>query len=106
MLGASHGGRSSPEVAVVDQRFFCKIFARNPEHLAALAERNLDLLHQTASQAEDGTTRVDGLLSLDEVRTLVERGYRVLVEEDASKRARAHEVLRADEWIKRFEERG
>jgi hypothetical protein len=67
--------------------------------------------------AEDGTPAdsldsltgapwVDGLLTLEEIERLVVDGYRVLVNEDADKRARARtETIGFETWLKGMEER-
>jgi hypothetical protein len=48
---------------------------------------------------------IDGLLTIEEIERLVVDGYRVLVNEDADKRARARtETIEFQEWLKGMEE--
>ena len=69
-------------------RFFVKVFAADPATLRRLRDYELDLFKATARERE-GDFAIDGLLTLDDVGRLVHAGYRVLVEEHSSKRARA-----------------
>ena len=88
----------------MEKRFFCVIFAMDRKHLIGLSQLDVDVFQPTARITEQKEYVIEGLLTLEEVANLVENGYRVLVEEDASKRARASEVTSsADAWIKSFE---
>jgi len=47
---------------------------------------------------------IDGLLTLEEIERLVVDGYRVLINEDADRRARARtETIEFEEWLKGME---
>jgi hypothetical protein len=88
------------------RRFFCTIFAQDQKHLIALNRQEVDVFQPTARITDQKEYVIEGLLTLEEVTKLVDNGYRVLVEEDASKRARAMEfITSAEEWIKEFEKR-
>jgi hypothetical protein len=88
----------------MERRFFCLIFARDRKHLIGLNQLDVDVFQPTARITEKQEHVIEGLLKLDEVANLVDNGYRVLVEEDASKRDRATEVATsANTWIQNFE---
>lgn len=88
----------------MERRFFCLIFARDRKHLIGLNPLDVDVFQPTARITEKQEYVIEGLLTLDEVANLVDNGYRVLVEEDAAKRARAAEdTTSAEAWIQNFE---
>ena len=88
----------------MDQRFFCTIFAQDRKHLIGLSKLDVDVFQPTARITEKQEYVIEGLLTLEQVASLVDNGYRVLVEEDASKRARAAEIMTsAETWIKEIE---
>jgi len=113
-------------------RFFVRVFAPDAASLGKLAGTGLDLFRATAvaakarirpkgkrGQAADAveavddsaeslasTPYIDGLLSLEEIGRLVSDGYRVLVNADADRRARAlTETVEFEAWLKGMEER-
>jgi hypothetical protein len=93
------------EVYEMERLFFCIIFAQDQKHLIALNRQGVDVFQPTARITDQKEYVIEGLLTLEDVVKLVDNGYRVLVEEDASKRARATEfITTAEEWIKEFEE--
>ena len=79
-------------------RFFVTVFAPGKNRLAELQQFDFDLFHPTA-RATDLEATIEGLLTMQEVEQLVRRGYRVLVEEESSKRARAHETIEVGRWL-------
>lgn len=79
-------------------RFFVKVYASNKSQLAKLQEFDLDLFHPTA-RLEGEAAVIEGLLTLKEVERVVRSGYRVLVEEESSKRARARDVIQLEQWL-------
>lgn len=95
------------------QRFFVTVIAPDLRALKRLRDFELDLFLPTtkagapnigARQGVDGQHLIEGLLSLEEIGQLVEKGYQVLVEEAMSRRARAHrEVIEFSDWIKGME---
>jgi hypothetical protein len=90
----------------MERRFFCTIYARDRNHLIELGQLDFDVFRPTARLTERHEHAIEGLLTLDQVAKLVENGYRVLVEEDSSKRARASElIMSAEDWIREFEKR-
>lgn len=80
-------------------RFFVKVYASGGSELARLQEFDLDLFHPTA-RVEAETAVIEGLVTLTDVERLVRSGYRVLVEEESSKRARARDVVQLEQWLK------
>ena len=78
-------------------RYFVTVLATGREALLALRQLDLDLFKPTArpnrppGPAEgtaDEESRIDGLLTLEEIGRLASAGYRVLVQEDAMQKAR------------------
>lgn len=83
------------------QRFFVTVQAPTRRALLELAKYDLDLFQPTVKVTQENRFTIEGLLTLDEVGRLVEDGYQVLVEEEASKRARARsETIEFQDWIK------
>ena len=74
-------------------RFFVTVIAPNREALQALRQHDLDLFRPTAKPAEAGEFKVDGLLTLAEIGQLASAGYRVVVHEDAGRRARGQTAV-------------
>jgi hypothetical protein len=88
----------------MEDRYFCTIFAQSHENLIALNKYDVDVFQPTARRTERGDFIIEGLLNLEEVARLVDSGYEVLVEEHASKRARAAKnSISAKAWISAFE---
>ena len=73
----------------MSDRFFVTIFATAERELRALREHDVYVFQATAREAEGGEAVIEGLLNLEEISALVRAGYRVLVEEEMSRRARA-----------------
>jgi hypothetical protein len=79
-------------------RFFVKVFAAGKRQLLELQKFDVDLFQPTA-RATEAEAVIEGLLTMDEVERLVKAGYRVLVEEESSKRARARDVIELGHWL-------
>jgi hypothetical protein len=87
------------------RRFFVTVVAPSKHALVSLSEFDLDLFQPTARVTEQNDFAIDGLLTLEEIGRLVEEGYRVVVNEEASKKARARtEVAEFRQWIRGIEE--
>jgi hypothetical protein len=114
------------------RRFFVRVFSADAAGLAPLAGSGLDLFRATAvgakaslrtavqrsamkpeAEGPDDSIEslasyayIDGLLTLEEIERLVVDGYRVLLNADADRRARAQtETVEFEEWLKGMEER-
>lgn len=115
------------------RRFFVRVFSSDTDGLARLAGSGLDLFRASAVAARaslraapqraevtssevpatadsleslSSAPYVDGLLTLEEIGRLVVDGYRVLVNADADRRARAQtETIEFDAWLKGMEDR-
>jgi hypothetical protein len=86
---------------VSSNKFFVKVIAPSKSALANLRKYHLDLFKPTATKHEENKFRIEGLLSLEEIGMLIQNGYQVIVEEEASKRARAKvHAVTFKEWIK------
>ncbi len=79
-------------------RFFVRVFAQDRHSLLRLQKYDYDLFHQSAKQTQDKAASIEGLLSMREIEQLVLDGYRVLVEDEASKRSRSKEILTFEQW--------
>ncbi len=80
------------------RRFFVTIRARNRSDLVELQKYEFDLFQATA-ELDKEQTAIQGLLTLEQIERLVVDGYKVLVEEESSKRSRAHEVTSLKQWL-------
>ncbi|MFO0998572.1 MAG: hypothetical protein U1F33_18025 [Alphaproteobacteria bacterium] len=81
------------------KRFFVTIEAPDRHRLREVFGRDLDLF---AARSDESGHKVDGLISLDDVRKLVEAGYKVQVSESAEPRRRPR-FIGAQEWMKGME---
>ena len=87
------------------RRFFVTVLAPSKRALLNLGEYDLDLFQPTAKATEQNEFAIDGLLNLEEIGRLVEEGYRVVVNEESSKKARARtEVAEFQQWLRGMEE--
>ena len=86
-------------------RYFVTIIAPDRRTLSRLQEYDFDLFQPTSKTNERKEFTIEGLLTLEQVGRLVEDEYRVIVEEESSKRARAKSGgIEFEEWIKGMEE--
>jgi murein tripeptide amidase MpaA len=86
-------------------KFFVKIIAPNKFALMGLQKLELDLFQPTSKMTDNEFT-IEGLLTLEQVGMVVENGYKVLVEEESSKRTRStKETVGFDSWIQDTEAR-
>ena len=82
-------------------RYFVTILANTSDALRRLAELDLDVFQATARGDERGECSIEGLVTMKEVERLVEAGYRVLVKEESSTRARARsETVNFAQWVR------
>lgn len=89
----------------MNTRYFVTIFAPDSESALRLPDYGVDLVHGSARRIDDKGSSVEALVTLDEVSRLVDGGYRVLVEEESSKRARAtSQVVGLERWLREMEE--
>ncbi len=77
-------------------RYFVTIHVPDEKAVHRLYEYDLDLF--ASRRSEEGTTVVDGLISLDDVGRLVEDGYQVLVGQTDAPRA-TPPVVGFQEWL-------
>lgn len=81
------------------ERFFVKVYAADKRRLAQLQRFDYDLFQPTARVDKTGAGVVDGLLTLAQIENLVKSGYRVMVEEEGSARARGRDVVEFAQWL-------
>jgi hypothetical protein len=86
-------------------KYFATVIAPSKRELLNLQKFDVDLFQPTSRINDRKEFVIEGLLSLEEVAKLVESGYQVLVQEESSKRARAHrETVEFGQWIKQMED--
>jgi len=78
------------------QRFFVTITADDPQRLREVGRFGLDLFSH--GKTESGP-ELGGLVTLEDIKTLVEAGYKVLVHETDEPR-RKHEYVTFEAWRK------
>lgn len=78
-------------------RYFVTIRALDDIGFADLGSFDLDLFVGSSKRRDRS---VEGLLSLEQVGYLVDRGYEVLVEDAESARSRATDIVSFAEWRK------
>jgi hypothetical protein len=104
------------EKIIMERKFFARVMVPNRQALLKLRDFDLDLFHATvaataavavAAEAAPGEAAehisdysIEGLLSLEEIGKLVDNGYAVLVEAEASARSRALKTMEFKEWLK------
>ena len=57
------------------------------------------IAEEDLARAGEGEAVIEGLMTMSEVEQLVRSGYRVLVEEESSRRARARDVAELGQWL-------
>lgn len=91
-------------------RYFVTVYARSADDLRHLQQYGLDLFPQTAKQerAEENQERaeeashplaIDGLLTIEEVETLVGNGYQVRLDDTVEARSNTGESLEFGDWL-------
>lgn len=87
------------------KKYFVTVIASSKRALLNLQKHDLDLFQPTSRTNDRKEFVIEGLLALEDVAKLVDGGYQVLVQEESSKRARAHrETVEFGQWIKQMEE--
>jgi hypothetical protein len=84
-------------------KFFVRVIADSRPGLLKLQKHEFDLFQPT-SKTDGKEFTIEGLLTLEEIGRLVEEGYRVLVEDTAAKRSRAHQTVEFTQFLKAMEE--
>jgi hypothetical protein len=87
----------------MEPRYFVTIHAADARALRGLAGFDLDLFQATARASDEGS-RIEGLITLPDVRRLVDAGYRVTVEAPEDARARTQRTASFSEWLAAMEE--
>ena len=83
----------------MDRIYFVTIHADDARRYDGLGDFDLDLVHGSSSRLEAGGT-VGGLLTVEQIVMLVDRGYEVTLHQSADERSRALDVIPFDEWLK------
>ena len=85
------------------RRYFVTVLAGDPHSLRKLGSHGMDLFQATSRETAEGNGAIEGLLTTDEIEQLIDGGYRVVVEEEASKRARATQTAEFEQWLRDLE---
>jgi len=80
------------------KRFFVTVETRSDRAWEELGDTDLDLFHATGNRRQRGGT-IEGLLSIKEVASLVEEGYRVTVVDPEARRSRARDTIDFEDWL-------
>ena len=87
------------------RKYFATVIAPSKRALLDLQKYDVDLFQPTSRINDRKEFVIEGLLTLEDVAKLLDGGYQVLVQEESSKRARAHrETVEFSKWIKQMEE--
>lgn len=96
----------------MERKYFSTVTVANRQALLKLRDFDFDLFRATVSAAAVADFRTDaasaptlaysieGLLSLEEIGALVDSGYGVFVEAEASARSQALNTMEFREWLK------
>ena len=88
-------------------RYFVTVYARTADDLRRLQQHGLDLFGQTAKKARSRVPypfSIEGLLTTEQVETLVKDGYRVTLEEPAEARSHAAaDTVEFSAWLERMQ---
>lgn len=80
------------------RRFFVTVDTRSNRAWEELGDTDMDLFHATGYKRRQGG-RIEGLLSIEEVASLVDEGYRVTVVAGEEKRSRARDTIDFEDWL-------
>ena len=82
-------------------KYFVEVIASNKQHLINLQKFELDLFQSTAKSIDDKEFKIDGLISLDDINNLVEKGYKVVIKSESMKKTPAvQQTTSFQEWSK------
>ena len=87
-------------------KYFVEVIASNKQHLINLQKFELDLFQSTAKSIDDKEFKIDGLISLDDINNLVEKGYKVVIKSESMKKTPAvQQTTSFQEWSKTAKKR-
>ena len=83
-------------------KYFVEVIASNKQLLINLQKFELDLFQSTAKSINDDKEfKIDGLISLDDINNLVEKGYKVVIKSESMKKTPAvQQTTSFQEWSK------
>jgi hypothetical protein len=80
-------------------KYFVEVIASNKQQLINLQKFELDLFQPTAKSIDDKEFKIDGLISLDDINKLVEKGYKVVIKNESTKKTPAvQQTTSFQEW--------
>lgn len=85
------------------RRYFVTVLSGDPLAVRELGTHGMDLFQATSRETPDGGSAIEGLVTTEEIEQLIDAGYRVVVEEEASKRARATQTVEFEQWLRDLE---
>ena len=83
----------------MERRYFVTVHARDRRAFDSLGDFTFDFVHGATRRSEHGGT-MEGLLGVEEILELVDKGYEVTMHEPAERRSRALEIVSFDDWLK------
>jgi len=86
------------------KRFFVAIVTQDKQKLRRLKHYDYDLFRESLKSSNKKEFTIEGLLTLKQVERLVENGYKIIINEEASKRARGRlQAIGFKTWLKGME---
>ena len=77
-------------------QYFIEVRADDDEEFERIGEVGADLFTGSASRER---RTIEGLATMAQIERLVQRGYRVTIEEPADRRSRARDIIDFDAWL-------
>lgn len=87
------------EKELKEDRFFIKVITTNKNAFSKLPQYDLDLFVPTAKEDKD-QFHIDGLLTISQIKLLVEDGYQVLIKRNAENDKKiATQTITFQDWL-------
>jgi hypothetical protein len=89
----------------MEKRFFVTIVSTKKQKVRFLKHYDYDLFREALKSKKDKEFTIEGMLTLAQIERLVEDGYKVMINEEASTRARGRpQVIDFKTWLSEMEE--
>ena len=89
----------------MEKRFFVTIVATNKQKVRLLKHYDYDLFREALKRRKKNEFSIEGLLTLTQAERLVEDGYKVILNQEASKLVHDRfQVIDFKTWLKEMEE--
>ncbi len=87
-----------------ETRYFVKLTTPDRRRFLTPAVRDMDLFSHSLKIGKKGESTLDGLLTIEEIETLVKAGISVTVLEEDKKRFHDQRFIEFDQWRAEIEE--